>query len=253
MESLNKSLLSKIELLTSQLSELKTKVQQLTISKANKNEINLPESIHHFEARLTNNIGDIYSEFEYKFATSNQPLRFITEGSSTLDFNSGDPFDFFKPPKTGYYRVALSIHGCDTFSRLNDPLLIYFNEYEIDENDDEQQTNLSLLMTGIYQEGPKVSNPIDESSVLNFNTSFIQTYYGENTIRLDSNKKYKLFMTADINNSIPYDFFGNVQTIDGLQNGKYDISQIDTSIRQLFFITKISKLFVNYLGPTHPI
>lgn len=256
-ENKYESLLSIIESLTLQISDLKTKIHQVSIMKANKNEIITPEKAHHFEAIITNSYTNdislgIWSEVEYQFATANQPLRFITGGSSTLDFTSGDPYNFFIPPTKGYYRVALIIHGCDTYSRINDPLLIYLNEYELDENNQESQTNLSILMTGIYQQGPIVDDPIIAPTTLNFNKSFIQTYYGEHTLRLDSTKIYKLFMKANTNNSIGSES-SQVTTMGTLLSNQYTVEQIDNSIRQLFFPLGLSKLFVNYLGPTHPI
>lgn len=249
---------SEFDLIKAQLKKLQLQLTQLSITKVSKSDIVEPQKAHHFEAILTNSFTDdsnsVFSELPYQLATASGNIRFVSPGSSTLDFIAGQPYDYFIPPVYGYYRISIVIHGCETFSVPNDPLLIYFIEYETDEHGDDQQTDLSVLLTGIYQHGPDVLEPGVNPSTLNFDLSFVQTYYSECVIRLDPTKKYKLYMTSNAHDSINIQDIGNMELINNLTaNIDFDPNQINIHTRQILFVRQNSRLSATYIGPTHPI
>lgn len=161
-------------------------------------------------------------------------MNFEVDSSTTLDFTYTSKT--FTPPKTGYYNVETVFYGTETYSRLDDPLIFYIIELPEEEN--------SSHLFSSYKTGPT-----SLSNAIQFNQSYLDCYYSQNVLRLDSEKQYKFFVTANTDNSIPGSTFN---TISGTDTSQYDMYKLNPSTRQFLFVKELSKLFVHYIGPTHP-
>lgn len=224
--------MSDISKLEYEIKRINRELLKLTIMKQSKQDSTI-EPAHYLEATFINT-GDSSSDYKYQLATGNEIMNFEVDSSTTLDFTYTSTT--FSPPKTGYYNVETVFYGTETYSITDDPLNFYIIEMG------EEETDCHLFSS--YKTGPTSS-----TEAIQFNQSYLECYHSQNVLRLDSEKQYNFFVTANTDNSIPDSTFNS---INGITTSQYDLSKLNPSRRQFLFVKDISKLFVHYIGPTHP-
>lgn len=215
--------------------ELNSVVKRIILSKANKDDV----KSHYFENQIissyynidnytTREIIDMVNEFEI---VSIGYLRNFLCNSNSGDFQFNN-MTGFKVPKTGTYKVSLTMLCCESRSINNDPLTIYLD-----------CSNGSIprsKLIKIYKRGPNV-----EVSNIQFSNDNLDVYHNELLLNLDSHFWYSLYMTAnDINvSSIQNDF-----SVDNLDDDNSNMRAFLFNERQLIVASDYSKLSVIYMG-----
>lgn len=185
----------------------------------------------HYSSKI---LPEVSTEHPFQIINSGEIIRLIPRPTTSIGFHISEDHLYFIPPKIGFYRVSLILHGMETITNVEDPIIVYLKTVN-------QLGEESLIrLTGIYTSMPnfiRCTNP--------FSPGHMRTYYAELNILMETNVKYSLYISALVNT---IDHSSILTELSGMIDGTDYTSVQLQSKRQIVYDQETSGVYVSFMG-----